>query len=69
MRVVEVDEKFQPRHDSTLKGFIEFIGEISSVLEEVNMTVKTGKEETGTGKSWVALVSYCFLVSSRHKLT
>lgn len=57
MRSLAVDETFEPRHDTTIKGFSDFLVEISSILEEVNMTVRTGKEETGRGQSWVALVS------------
>jgi hypothetical protein len=45
-------------HPVTDKGLTEFLGDITTILEEVRMSVVTGKEETGTGKTWIALVSY-----------
>jgi hypothetical protein len=40
-----------------MEGLSEFIQEVSSILEEVGMTITTAKEETGSGKIWYALVS------------
>jgi len=44
----------------TNQGLTEFLGDITTLLEEVRMSVVIGKEETGAGKAWVALVSYVF---------
>jgi len=44
----------------TNQGLTEFLGDITTLLEEVRMSVVIGKEETGAGRAWVALVSYVY---------
>ena len=56
----EVHEDYEPPYPVTNQGLTEFLGDVTTLLEEVRMSVVIGKEETGTGKAWVALVSYVF---------
>jgi hypothetical protein len=55
--MTEVHEDFVAPHPVTDKGLTEFLGDMTTLLEEVRMSVVTGKEETGTGKTWIALVN------------
>lgn len=55
--ILEVNERYEPVHEATLAGLSGFLNEITAMLEEVDMTIKTAKEETGSGKVWIALVS------------
>lgn len=63
-----VDRDFQPTHTATAQGLSDFLHEASSILEEVGMTIMTAKEETGSGRTWVTLVSsppLAFCLSAR----
>jgi hypothetical protein len=44
-------------HPVTEKGLQDFLSDITTSLEEVRMSVVTGREETKTGTMWIALVS------------
>jgi hypothetical protein len=49
--MAEVHEDFVAPHPVTDKGLTEFLGDITTILEEVRMSVVTGKEETGMATS------------------
>jgi len=53
----EVHTDFKVPHPVTDKGLTDFLSDITTLLEEVRMSVVTGKEETGAGRTWIALVS------------
>lgn len=52
-----VNDDYEPVHPMNTQGLNGFLHEVSTFLEEVGMTISTGKEETGSGKGWVVLVS------------
>ena len=53
----EVHTDFKIPHPITDKGLTDFLSDVTTLLEEVRMSVATGKEETGAGRTWIALVS------------
>ena len=55
--VIEVHTDFKIPHPVTDKGLTDFLSDVTTLLEEVRMSVVTGKEETGAGRTWIALVS------------
>jgi len=55
--VIEVHTDFKIPHPVTDKGLTDFLSDITTLLEEVRMSVVTGREETGAGRTWIALVS------------
>lgn len=48
------DADFEPRHRSDERGFIEFLNEVSTVLDGLGMAVKFGADEA-TGQKMVIL--------------
>jgi hypothetical protein len=54
---IEVEGDFVTPHPVTEKGLQDFLSDITTSLEEVRMSVATGREETKTGTMWIALVS------------
>lgn len=54
---VAADEGFRAPYEVTMKGLADFIEDISTLLGEVGMSVSTAREETGSGRVWLALVS------------
>ena len=61
--MTEVHTDFKIPHPVTDKGLTDFLSDTATLLEEVRMSVVTGKEETGAGRTWIALVSWQDLVS------
>lgn len=57
LTVIEVHTDFKIPHPVTDKGLTDFLSDITTLLEEVRMSVVTGREETGAGRTWIALVS------------
>lgn len=57
----EVHKDFKIPYPVTDKGLTEFLSDITTLLEEARMSVVTGREETGAGRIWIALVSYRLL--------
>jgi hypothetical protein len=58
LTVTEVHTDFIIPHPITDKGLTDFLSDVTTLLEEVRMSVATGKEETGAGRTWIALVSW-----------
>ena len=57
LTATEVHTDFKLPHPVTDKGLTDFLSDITTLLEEVRMSVVTGREETGAGRTWIALVS------------
>lgn len=49
---------FKIPHPVTEKGLADFLSDVTTLLEEVRMSVVTGRDETGAGRTWIALVSW-----------
>jgi hypothetical protein len=58
LTMTEVLTDFKIPHPITDKGLTDFLSDVTTLLEEVRMSVATGKEETGAGRTWIALVSW-----------
>jgi len=52
------DPEFQPTHPTTKDGFNVFIKDIEKMLLNFGMNVISTREEMGTGKIWIVLVSH-----------
>ncbi|KAL7420136.1 hypothetical protein Q5752_005102 [Cryptotrichosporon argae] len=52
--VSEYDAEFVPAQRATPEGLVEFLSEITTLLEPLGMEIKNGAEET-TGSRWVVL--------------
>jgi hypothetical protein len=55
---IEVHTDFKVPHPVTDQGLTDFLSDVATLLEEVRMSVVSGREETGAGRTWIALVSY-----------
>jgi hypothetical protein len=57
LMATEVHRDFKLPYPVTDKGLTDFLSDVTTLLEEVRMSVVTGKEETGAGRTWIAVVS------------
>jgi hypothetical protein len=57
LTLTELHTDFKIPHPITDKGLTDFLSDVTTLLEEVRMSVATGKEEIGAGRTWIALVS------------
>ncbi|KAL1411922.1 hypothetical protein Q8F55_002908 [Vanrija albida] len=53
--VVLNDRDFRPAHRANAEGLKSFLAEVSTLLEDVDMVVKRGRDETPQGRWWIVL--------------
>ncbi|GFZ42412.1 hypothetical protein JCM24511_00127 [Saitozyma sp. JCM 24511] len=53
----KIDDDFRPTHQPDHNGFVAFTGDLTTILEDVGMDVRRSREETKSGRGWLALVN------------